>query len=280
MDDNSNLSSYHRTFIFLTFVFLIGIPFIWVLRFSHKKYMIFLEANKNKSIISRIKNLGIIMDGNRRWAKKYGYSNEQGYEEGANKFLETVRLCLKKGIPFLTVYALSADNIKNRTKEEIDAIYKIMKLYLNDKLDLMIKQGIRIKIVGDTKLFNNEINNLIIETEKKTEKKGELTICLLFGYDPLEDIFYGVNAIKKDIEKGLINKTDEISPNLYIRSKDIPNIDLIIRTGGYERLSGFLPIQSMYAELVFFSCMWPAINVKDIEYIIDKFHLRTRNFGI
>ncbi len=275
---NEKLRSY---FVFSCIVLLIGYPFLWLTRCIYNIYIDSRSLNNSTETIMRVKHLGIIMDGNRRWASSRGRSNESGYQEGTERLWETVHLCLEEGISHLSIYALSFDNVRKRSEEEFFSICNLIVSQLEKRKSWLIKQGIRIHFVGDFSFFSEEMKNNLQKLEKATLHCDELIIHILISYNSIDDCTYAVRSIAQNVLDGKIaikditNKTFKKS----MLSGSIPPLDVIIRTGGQERLSGFLPIQSIYSEVIFIPYMWPDVKKEDIRKIVRNFFMRTRNFG-
>lgn len=266
--------------IFFSTSFLIIIPAIWFLKYLKKLEVI----NQKKNFLGSnygINHLGIIMDGNRRWAKIRNIDLKSSYSEGAEKLQEMIGICIENNINVLTVYALTIDNLKKRKDEEIDSIFSVLYKLMQEETDWFQKKKITVNFVGDFSYVPSEVRKKIEEFCEKTPKDGVLKLNILFSYDYLNDIEYGIKGILNDIKDGKIKESDlnEKSILKYIRSKDIVPVDLIIRTGNSERISGFLPLQSAYSEIVYFSCMWPEITKKMIIEIFEEFETKARNFG-
>jgi undecaprenyl diphosphate synthase len=209
----------------------------------------------------KINTIGFIMDGNRRWAKKNEVKLEIAYQKGSTVFLEVISACLDKNISHAIFYALSEDNFRKRSQEEITIIYKIGFNYLDNNLDFFVAQGIKCNFIGNRKEYSPESLQKIKNIEKKTNfLNPTLQVHILLVYDPYADL-------KAHFKKTLHS------------SKDIPPIDLIIRTGGNNRLSGFLPVQSMYANIITINYFWPEIKKKYITQLLNKAALFQNNYG-
>lgn len=214
------------------------------------------DENKKK-----INTVGFIMDGNRRWAKKNEVTLEIAYQKGSTVFLEVISACLAQNISHAIFYALSEDNFRKRSPEEITIIYKIGFNYLEENLDFFIAQGIKCTFIGNRKEYSPESLQKIKKIEKKTDFENPiLQVYILLVYDPYADL------------------KDHFKKTLY-SSKNIPPIDLIIRTGGNNRLSGFLPVQSMYANIITINSFWPEIKKKYITQLLNKGKLLQNNYG-
>jgi undecaprenyl diphosphate synthase len=264
--------------ILLILVFLF--PSLWLIKyfnvFFNKK-----KQNDYEKIVYNVNNLGVIMDGNRRYALFNGKNIEHSYKLGVEKFFQVAKLCLEENIRFLTVYALSLDNLKKRTEDEIRAIFKVSYEGIENRERWLVKEGIKVEFIGSLKTLPKDIFDRISRLSEKTANGKNLTIFILMAYDPIEDILFGIKNILNEKENILIQKNniDEFKLLSSLRSNKIPPIDLIIRTGGGERLSGFLPIQSIYSEMIFLAAMWPEVSINMVRKIIRSFANKKRNFG-
>lgn len=259
-------------------IFLIFIFTIFFLSYFLKKNIKIKNLNSKKN---KINHLGIIMDGNRRWAKVRNIKLNEGYKKGGEKLQEIISFCIENNINNLSIYALSLDNIKKRTKEEIDSIYSIIDDFLESELNWFIQKKISVNIIGDLSYVPDSVKNKIDKFKEKIPEKGSLNVNILFAYDYLNDIEYGIKNIISDLKSGKLNESDINNKTIfsYLRSKEIPYVDLIVRTGNVERISGFLPLQSAYSEIIYLSCMWPDIEKSMLESILEEFVTKTRNFG-
>ena len=220
-----------------------------------------------------IKHVAIIMDGNGRWGLKYKNSRNAGHRAGLDTVEKIIKESLKSKIEFLTLYTFSTENWK-RPKKEIFFLFKLLEVFLTKKLNELIKTGIRLKILGDKKIFSKKLKSLIKESEKKTSKNRKLRINLALNYGSKDEIINAIKIInntKKNITKKNIEK--------YLYTKNIPDPDLLIRTGNTKRLSNFLLWQLAYTEIFFEKKLWPDFNTRDYKKILNKFKLLKRNFG-
>ena len=220
-----------------------------------------------------IKHVAIIMDGNGRWGLKHKKSRNAGHKEGLNTVETIIKETLKFRIKYLTLYTFSTENWK-RPKKEINFLFSLLENFLTQKLNILIKKGIKLKIIGDKKLFSKKMKDLLIQSEKKTLHNKKLQINLALNYGSKAEILYAI----KSINKNKLNLTEKnITDNLY--TKNIPEPDLLIRTGNTMRLSNFLLWQMAYTEIFFEKKLWPDFNLTDYRKIINKFKKLKRNFG-
>ena len=220
-----------------------------------------------------LNHVAIIMDGNGRWGVKHHKSRNKGHKEGLKTVETVINTCVNKKIQFLTLYAFSTENWK-RPISEINYLFSLLENFLKNKLNKLNKNNIRIQIIGNKKKFSKKLNNLLIKSEKITKKNSKLHINLAINYGSKEEI---INAIKILNRKNFIITEKNISSALY--TKNIPDPDLLIRTGNTKRLSNFLLWQLSYSEIFFSKKLWPDFNEKDFLNIINQYKKIKRNFG-
>ncbi len=222
-------------------------------------------------------HIGIIMDGNGRWAQKRGLPRMAGHREGANNFRTITRYCNEIGIKYLTVYAFSTENW-NRPKEEVDALMKLLYDYLVESLRDFREENIRTRFIGDRSVLAPELQELMAEAEELSSDKTGLVLNLAINYGGRSEI---VTAVSQLIEEGV--KAEDITEKLLsdrMYTAGQPDPDLIIRPSGEYRTSNFMIWQSAYSEYVFFDeILWPDFSTKDLERAIDIFSGRKRRFG-
>jgi undecaprenyl diphosphate synthase len=213
------------------------------------------------------------MDGNGRWGIKYKKSRNLGHRAGLNTVEKIINETIKHKIKYLTLYTFSTENWK-RPKKEINFLFNLLETFLIKKIDKLVSSGIRLKIIGDKQLFSNKLKNILNESEKKTSKNKQLQINLALNYGSKNEIINAAKLIlknKKTLSKNNIEK--------FLYTKNIPNPDLLIRTGNTNRLSNFLLWQIAYTEIFFEKKLWPDFNSNDYKKILDKFKRLKRNFG-
>ena len=218
-----------------------------------------------------IKHMAIIMDGNGRWGLKHKNSRNLGHKEGLKTVEMVMKYCVKKKIKFLTLYAFSTENWKRPLKER-NYLFRLLEIYLFEKLEKLNNEKIKIKILGEKK-FNDKLNKLLDFAEKKTIRNTRLQINLALNYGSKKEIVYAFNKLKK---RSKISEND-INDNLY--TKNIPDPEILIRTGNTQRLSNFLLWQAAYTEIFFEKKLWPDFNEIDYDKIIKKYSQIKRNFG-
>ncbi len=218
-----------------------------------------------------IKHMAIIMDGNGRWGLKHKNSRNLGHKEGLKTVEMVIKYCVKKKIKFLTLYAFSTENWKRPLKER-SYLFRLLEIYLTEKLEKLNNEKIKIKILGE-KRFYNKLNKLLDFAEKKTVRNTKLQINLALNYGSKKEIVYAFNKLGK---RSKISEND-INKNLY--TKNIPDPEILIRTGNTQRLSNFLLWQAAYTEIFFEKKLWPDFKDKDLNKIVKKFSSIKRNFG-
>ena len=221
-------------------------------------------------------HLGIIMDGNRRWAKARGLPTLYGHKKGYDKVIKMGDLCLKKGIKILTVYAFSTENW-NRSKKEVTYLMRLLKRGLTTDIRDLHKKNIKVQVIGRIKELSKDLQKAIRETMELTKNntRGILNIAINYGGRP--EI---VDAVKKIVAKKFTpaQVTEKLmAENLY--TAGLPDPDLIIRTSGEMRFSNFLTWQSAYTEFYFIKKHWPDFTEKDLDEAIEEYSRRTRRFG-
>jgi len=219
-----------------------------------------------------LRHVAIIMDGNGRWGVKYKNSRNAGHKAGLNTVEKIIKETIKKKISFLTLYAFSTENWK-RPKEEINYLFNLLENFLISRIEDLHAQNIKLKIIG-IKNFSNNLNKLLKYSEKKTKKNTSLQINLALNYGSKSEILHALKLIYKNKKR----ITEKNFKN-YLQTKNIPDPDLLIRTGNTNRLSNFLLWQLAYSEIFFEKKMWPAFNVKDYNRIIEKYKKTKRNYG-
>jgi undecaprenyl diphosphate synthase len=220
------------------------------------------------------------MDGNGRWAAQRGLPRVKGHEEGAKTVAECMKGCRELQIPYLTLYAFSAENWK-RPKHEVDALMGMLEYYLRSKADEMMKNGVRLKVIGRPEDLPPSCRQLIERLVKATEANKGLTLCFALSYGSRREIVDAARSIAGQVLRGelALEDIDEgvFSRNLYTR--DLPDPDLLIRTSGEMRISNFLLWQISYAELVVTPTLWPDFKVGHFLEAVKEYRQRKRRFG-
>ena len=220
-----------------------------------------------------IKHVAIIMDGNGRWGILNKGSRNIGHKEGLKVIEQIIEETINYKIKYLTLYAFSTENWK-RPEKEISFLFNLLEIFLLNKLDELITNGIKLQILGDKKKFGKKLQNIIKNAEKKTLGNTKLQINLALNYGSKDEILFAINKLKKSS----IKVTEKnINNNLY--TSGIPDPDLLIRTGNTKRLSNFLLWQIAYTEIFFEKKLWPDFKKKDYIKILNEFKSLKRNFG-
>ena len=222
--------------------------------------------------MSPLKHVAIIMDGNGRWGLKHKKSRNAGHKAGLMTVEKIIKETIKNNIKYLTLYAFSTENWK-RPKSEITFLFNLLENFLENKIELLHKQNIKLNIIGK-KNFSKKINKLLNISEEKTSKNSKLQINLALNYGSKSEL---INAFKLLIKNK--EKINEKNINKYLYTREIPDPDILIRTGNTTRLSNFLLWQASYTEIFFEKKLWPDFNKNDYNKIIKKFRSIKRNFG-
>ena len=219
-----------------------------------------------------LNHVAIIMDGNGRWGLKNKKSRNAGHKAGLNTVEKIIKETIKNKIKYLTLYAFSTENWK-RPKREINFLFNLLENFLTNRIEELHKKNIRLKIIG-VKNFSSKLNKLLTHSEKKTSKNNQLQLNLALNYGSKYELLNAFKDLKKKKEK--INEKNLVK---YLQTCNIPDPDLLIRTGNTKRLSNFLLWQLAYSEIFFIKKLWPEFNEKDYNTIIKKFKKIKRNFG-
>ena len=220
--------------------------------------------------MNHLKHVAFIMDGNGRWGKKKNKNRNSGHLEGLKTVKKIVKSSIDLKIPILTFYVFSSENWK-RPKNEIFFLFKLINNYFSSEINEVVQQGIKLNILGEINKLPKEVKKTFKKCELLTKKNKKIIINLAINYGSKNEILY---ASKRS--KGKLN-IKNFEANLY--TKKMPNPDILIRTGGYKRLSNFMLWQLAYTELFFLKKMWPDFKVNDLKNILKKFKRIQRNFG-
>ena len=220
--------------------------------------------------MNKLNHIAFIMDGNGRWGKKKRKKRNYGHLKGVDTVKKIVKSSIRFKVPIVTFYVFSSENWK-RPKTEISFLFKLIKSYFTKEIQSVISQGIKINILGDLKKLSKELRSVLKRTEKLTKKNKKITVNLAINYGSRQEIFYAFRKLKKKVNLKNFKK------NLY--TKNMPNPDILIRTGGKIRLSNFMLWQLAYTELFFLKKLWPDFNSSDLKKIIFKYKNIKRNFG-
>jgi len=220
-------------------------------------------------------HVAIIMDGNRRWAKNKRLSLSFGYKKGVETLYQTVENSIELNIKFLTVFGFSTENW-NRSTSEISKLMTLFSNFLDESVEKIKNKNVRVRFIGDLSKFNNNIQDKINRLTRQSENNLGLILTIAVNYGGRSDI---VHAVKKLINEQKFNNIDEEHFSSYMMNSEMPNPDLLIRTGAEKRLSNFLLWDLAYTELVFLNAMWPEFDMKLLKYSLNEFKKRVRNYG-
>lgn len=225
---------------------------------------------------TNLEHIAIIMDGNRRWAKEKNLPSAMGHKKGVEALKTTLRACKDFGIKYLTVYAFSTENWK-RKKEEVDFLMELLAITLTNELAEMHSEGVVINFIGDISKLSDKLQKILANSVETTKNNTGVHLQIAFNYGARDEI---VHAVKSIVAKGVKSEdiTEEmISENLY--TKNIPDPDLLIRTGGEKRISNYLLWQIAYSEILVTDEYWPEFGRDSLAEAVEEFKNRQRRFG-
>lgn len=236
------------------------------------------EAKKTDIILPE--HIGIIMDGNGRWAKKRGLPRSIGHREGAKTFRKITRYCSDIGIKYLTVYAFSTENWK-RPEDEVNSLMKLFKSYLNEALEDFKDDSIVVKFIGDKSHFGDDLQKLMIENEESSKDRDGMVLNIAMNYGSRDEIIRAVKNISNDVKNGKfdVESIDEELFSSYLYTAGQPDPDLIIRPSGEYRISNFMLWQAAYTEFVIMNKLWPDFDKSDLDEALNMYSQRNRRFG-
>ena len=220
--------------------------------------------------MNKLSHVAFIMDGNGRWGKKKRKGRNFGHLKGVETVKKIVKAAIKLKIPIITFYVFSSENWK-RPENEKKYIFKLIKIYFNKEIKNIVKEGIKINILGELNKFSSDLKTSLKKSVDLTKKNKRIIVNLAINYGSKNEIF---KALKKTKNSLTIKNFEK---NLY--TTNMPNPDILIRTGGYQRLSNFLLWQLAYAELFFLKKLWPDFNSNDLSKIIKRYKKINRNYG-
>lgn len=229
-----------------------------------------------------LKHLACIMDGNRRWAQKKGWLSARGHKEGAiNAIPRVVDFCIEKEIKYLSLYAWALEN-KNRSLLEREYLFGPLAQEMYEKVDNFVQKGIRIKFMGRRDLFSASLVEMCHDIEMRTKDLDVLHLNFFIWYSGREEIMHAVQRLARRVQMGILRADQVTAKDLEqeFYTAGMPDPELIIRTGGHQRLSDFLLYQSSYSELYFLDCLWPDIQKDDLENALIYYQRCKRNFGV
>ncbi|MCH2546348.1 MAG: isoprenyl transferase [Alphaproteobacteria bacterium] len=225
-------------------------------------------------------HVAIIMDGNGRWAKSRGLPRTAGHKKGAEALRNLLSECQGLGIHYLTIYAFSSENW-NRPQNEISDLMQLLRIYLERELKTLIKHEIRLKIIGDTSLLEPAIRKQISDAESKTAKNSRFQLTVALSYGSRNEITQATQLIAQAVANGTLTPNDisEDTISDYLYTSGLPDPDLLIRTGGEQRLSNFLLWQQAYTELFFTPVFWPDFGIENFKLALEEYTKRERRYG-
>lgn len=226
------------------------------------------------------KHVAIIMDGNRRWARERNLPVKVGHKNGADTLEKITKYANKIGIKYLTVYAFSTENW-NRSEEEVNALMLLLQTYIEDFSKRADLENIKINVIGDLKRLSKKLQNSIVKSVDRTKNNNGLILNIAFNYGGRAEMVKATKEIALDLKKGKINE-DDINEELieaHLYTANMPDPDLLIRTSGEMRTSGFLLWQMSYTEFLFVEKYWPEFSEKDLDDAIKEYQKRNRKFG-
>lgn len=226
------------------------------------------------------RHVGIIMDGNGRWAKKRGLPRPAGHAAGAAVFKNIVRYSSSIGIQYLTIYAFSTENWK-RPMEEVSSLIKLFKQYLEDALRDFLNENVKVRFIGDTSAFPKDLQDLIAETTEVSENRTGMVLNIALNYGGRAEIACAVRALAQEVKQGRLEPEaiDEAAIERHLYTSGQPDPDLIIRPSGENRTSNFLLWQSAYSEYIIMDILWPDFRPKDLDWALEEYAKRNRRFG-
>ena len=230
---------------------------------------------------NQVRHLGIIMDGNRRWAKKHMLTSViKGHEMGVNTYIDACKWAKAAGIPYVTVYAFSTENW-NRAREEVAGLFKLMGKFYLERIDECLEEGMRMIFIGDRTLVAPEDRETMRKIEETTAHCDKLTVLVALSYGGRDEIVRAVRAYTEKVRAGQADpdKLTEEEFSSYLDTAGYPDMDLVIRTGGNRRLSNFFPWQTTYAEIYFTDVLWPDFSQKDLQEALDYYEQIQINKG-
>lgn len=241
-----------------------------------------METKKIEDLVkhNNLQHIAVIMDGNRRWAKLHNLPSAFGHKKGVDSLKKVVRACDDFGIKYLTVYAFSTENW-HRTKEEVSFLMDLLAKTLGDELDELHQNNVVIRFLGDISQLSKKLQDVVSNAEEKTKNNSGVNLQIAFNYGARNEILKAVKSISKKVLDKKLNiddiTEDTISNELY--TKDIPNPDLLIRTGGEKRISNYLLWQIAYSEILVVDEFWPEFDKNSLAKAVEEFNLRNRRFG-
>jgi len=226
------------------------------------------------------RHIAIIMDGNGRWAKSRGLPRTAGHKKGADALRNVLNACRESGVHFLTIYAFSSENWK-RPSDEVSDLMQLLRLYLQQELDTLHENKVRLRFIGDFSQLDSDIRSQIHDAMEMTARNSAFNLTVALSYGSRQEIVRAIRAIAADVKSGTLSAND-ISEDTVARALDtagLPEPDLLIRTGGEQRLSNFLLWQSAYTEFYFTDVLWPDFDKAHFLEALGEYAKRERRYG-
>lgn len=224
-------------------------------------------------------HVAIILDGNGRWAKSKGMPRGYGHIKGCENLEHICEAALELGIKYLTVYAFSTENWK-RSREEVEGLMKLFRSYLKKLIKISKEKNVRVKVIGDPRAFDEDIQKSIVTLEEYSSQFSELHFQMALNYGSRDEITRAVNKMLEDQRNGILTEpVTEETISSYLDTAGLPDPDLLIRTSGEQRLSNYLMWQLAYTEFYFTEVPWPDFNKEELVKAIEKFNKRDRRYG-
>ena len=230
---------------------------------------------------NQVKHLGVIMDGNRRWAKQHMLQSVMnGHERGGDTFIDLCRWCIRADIPYVTVYAFSTENWE-RSGPEVSGLFSLMKKFFTEKLHICLELDIRVKVIGDLTRLSDDLKEVVRRAEEQTAHCKTLGLQIAISYGGRDEIIRAFARYEAAVAEGKAEagSLTEESFDQYLDTAGIPDVDLVIRTGGNQRLSNFLTWQTTYAELYFTDVLWPDFSEEELTKALTAYGHVTINRG-
>ena len=221
-------------------------------------------------------HLAIIMDGNRRWARQHTLRALAGHDKGAQNLKDIARAVAEHGVTYLTVFAFSSENWK-RSQAEVSGLISLMRGFLQNDVQQLIDDNIRLLIIGDRSAFDGDLQALFAAAEQRTSSCTRLTLTIAVNYGGRQDILNAAQAVLQDQHAGVTLEQHDFE--MKLNTRQLPDVDLLVRTGGERRLSNFLLWEMSYAELYFTDVLWPDFTTQDLSSAIKDYYSRDRRYG-
>ncbi len=226
-------------------------------------------------------HVAIIMDGNRRWAEARGVPIALGHRAGAEAARRAVEAAAQAGIGWLTLFAFSSENWRRPT-EEVSALSGLLRLYLRNEVAALVRDGVKLHVIGDHSRFGADLSAMVADAEKATAGGTKLNLVMALSYGARDEILAATRAIASAAKAGTLDpeSLSEAQFSGFLQTAGMPDPDLIIRTSGEQRLSNFLLWQAAYAEFVFMDVLWPDFSAEDLQGAVAEYHRRERRYGL